>query len=69
MDAPALGGGRFCDEVNMDNCSLDAFVFVDVFDKSIKGKWTDRVSVGDFNGTTVCWENFPLSSRIPESDI
>lgn len=53
----------------LDEVSLDILLVVEVFDKSINGKWTDRESVGDFNGVIVCWENFPLSSKIPLSDI
>ncbi len=72
LDNPAVW-----DESRADGCSKTELgwagpVEVDSFDKSINGKWTERVSVGDFNGVgatdAVDWEAFPLSSKIPLSD-
>ncbi len=55
--------------MNVDDCSYDELFVVDSFDESTDGKWTERVSVGDFNGGAICWDDFPLSRRIPLSDI
>lgn len=67
------------DESTVEGCSKTVFGLAGAakatvagsFDKSIKGKWTERVSVGDFSGVgapaTDC-EALPLSSRIPLSD-